>query len=194
MRKLILSFAVLGLAVSGCSSETEIQTPTSAQDSFFTSLSAHCGKGYAGKLVSSDDVDADMAEAAMQMKVGPCSDSEIRIPFHVDDNRSRTWVITKTADGLRLKHRHGHKDGTEDTVSQYGGDTSTPGTATRQEFPVDQFSIDMFNKEGLNASVTNVWAVEITPDIYAYELRRENRHFRVEMDLNTPVQNVPDPW
>jgi hypothetical protein len=103
-------------------------------------------------------------------------------------------VITRTETGLRLKHRHGHEDGKEDTVSQYGGDTASLGSATRQEFPVDQFSIDMFKEEGLTASVTNIWAVEITPEIYAYELRRENRHFRVEIDLKNPVADVPDPW
>ncbi|NNC38819.1 MAG: hypothetical protein EX271_05880 [Acidimicrobiales bacterium] len=194
MRIFFVTATVLAIALSGCSSEVSPKTEAIAQDQFFANLSSHCGKGYQGKLVSTDEVDADMANSMMQMKVGPCSDTEIRIPFHVDDNQSRTWVITRTDQGLRLKHRHGHKDGTEDTVSQYGGDTAAPGTASRQEFPVDQFSIDMFNKEGLTASVTNVWAVGITPDIYAYELRRENRHFRVEFDLNNPIGNIPDPW
>jgi hypothetical protein len=189
---LITASALCVLPLAGCGSDT--QNSQTSQDAFFAALSAHCGKGYTGKLVSTDEVDADMAKSVMQMKVGPCSDSEIRIPFHVDDNRSRTWVITRTESGLRLKHRHGHEDGTEDTVSQYGGDTANLGSATRQEFPVDQFSIDMFKKEGLNASVTNIWAVEITPKIYAYELRRENRHFRVEIDLENPVSDVPDPW
>lgn len=187
-----LTSTFTALALAACASTP--LTPSSSQDAFFAELSGHCGQGYEGKLVSSDAVDADMADAVMQMKVGPCSETEIRIPFHVDDNHSRTWVITRTETGLRLKHRHGHEDGTEDAVSQYGGDTDDLGSASRQEFPVDQFSIDMFKEEGLTASVTNIWAVEITPEIYAYELRRENRHFRVEIDLNKPITNVPDPW
>ena len=67
-------------------------------------------------------------------------------------------------------------------------------SASRAEFPVDQFSIDMFNREGLTASVTNVWAVEIDEDMFAYELARENRFFRVEFDLATPVDAPPPPW
>ena len=39
--------------------------------------------------------------------------------------------------------------------------------------------------------MTNVWAVEvITGQLFAYELRRENRYFRVEFALGEPV--VPD--
>jgi len=193
MRTVFYGVILLGVWVSGCSVNTQPAELT-PQDTFFANLSAHCGSGYQGKLVSTDEVDADMRDAVMTMKVGPCSETEIRVPFHVDDNRSRTWIITRTENGLRLKHRHGHEDGTLDTVTNYGGDTSTAGTATRQEFPVDQFSIDMFKKEGLTASVTNVWAVEVTPDAYTYELKRENRLFRVAFDLNTPIDDVPDPW
>jgi hypothetical protein len=55
----------------------------------------------------------------------------------------------------------------------YGGDTATPGTEFRQEFPVDAFSIEMFEREGLNVSVTNTWAMEIEPgQRFLYELSR----------------------
>jgi hypothetical protein len=165
-----------------------------AQDIFFDALSTHCGHGFNGKLVSADEADTDLVGQAMQMKVGPCTDSEIRVPFHIGDNHSRTWVVSRTETGLRLKHRHGHEDGTEDTVSQYGGDTTGTGLSTRQEFPADGFSIALFLKEGLDVSVDNVWAIDLTPEIYAYELNRPNRHFRVEFDLTKPVDNVPDPW
>ncbi len=165
----------------------------SAQDQFITNLKAHCGKAYAGKLVSQDAADADMASENMTMYVD-CTDGGLRIPFTVGDNRSRTWIFTKTETGLRLKHQHNHKDGTADAVSMYGGDTADIGTATRQEFPVDDFSKELFLKEGLDVSVTNVWAVEITPKIYAYELRRENRFFRVEFDLSKEIPTPPKPW
>ena len=64
----------------------------------------------------------------------------------------------------------------------------------RAEFPVDAYSIDMFQREGLTASVTNVWAMEITDNMFAYELSRENRFFRVEFDLTEPVPAPPAPW
>lgn len=122
------------------------------------------------------------------MHVRDCSAEEIRIPFWVGEDRSRTWVITRTETGLRLKHDHRDPDGTTHTLHWYGGDTANEGTATRQEFPVDQESIDLFNKNDAAVSTTNVWAVEVNPDqTYVYELKRENRHMRVEFDVTKPV-------
>jgi hypothetical protein len=118
--------------------------------------------------------------------MGPvaCTPGEVKIPFAVGDNRSRTWLITRTGTGVRLKHVHRHDDGSEDKVSRYGGDTAAAGTATRQEFPADEFSKQLFLTNKLERSVTNVWAVEAAPGKhFAYELRRPNRFFRVEFAL-----------
>lgn len=159
-----------------------------AQDAFFARLTALCGKTFQGKVVTTDPADASFAGKPLVMQVATCSTDEVRIPFHVGEDRSRTWIITRTAAGLRLKHDHRHADGTEDAVSQYGGDTTTPGTASRQEFPVDAASKAMFVREDRSVSLTNVWAIEIEPDqIFAYELRRPGRHFRVEFDLKAPL-------
>lgn len=180
--------AIFGL--SACQPKVEI----SPQDVFFENIKKHCGKAYAGQLVSKDEVDADFVGKKMVMHVRECSESELRFPFHVDDDHSRTWVITKSDNGLRLKHDHRHEDGSEDAVTQYGGDTIYEGAESRQVFPVDQFSIDMFLREGLDVSVVNVWAVEINNATFAYELSRPNRHFRVEFDVTKPVEIPPAPW
>ena len=178
------------MALMACQPKVEI----SAQDVFFEDIKSHCGKAYAGKLVSTDEADADFAGKQMVMHVRECSDTELRIPFHVDDDHSRTWVITKTNSGLRLKHDHRHEDGSEDAVTQYGGDTIHKGAKSRQVFPVDQFSIDMFLKEGMDVSVVNIWAVERNNATFASQLRRPNRRFRVEFDVTNPVETPPAPW
>ena len=120
----------------------------------------------------------------------------LRVPFHVGDDHSRTWVLTRTAEGLRLKHDHRHEDGSEDVQTQYGGDTATAGTAQRQEFPVDAESIALFGRTGSNASVTNTWAMEVQPgQRFLYELSRPGgRLFQVEFDLSQPVALPPAPW
>lgn len=166
----------------------------SPQDMFLANVKALCGKAFEGKVVSTDKADAAMAKERLVMHVRECTDSGVRIPFNVGENRSRTWVLTRTAAGLRLKHDHRHEDGSEDKVTQYGGDTAAEGTAQRQEFPVDAFSIAMFERENLKASVTNVWAMEVTPTHFAYELRRANRFFRVEFDTAREVPAPPPSW
>jgi hypothetical protein len=168
--------------------------PRAPADNFFAALRVHCGKAYEGRLVSTDAADADFAGKRLVMHVRDCGESEIRIPFHVGEDRSRTWVVTRTKAGLRLKHDHRHEDGTPDALTLYGGDTRGPGAPARQEFPADDYSKEMFREEGRTASVDNVWAIEATDVLFAYELRRPNRHFRVEFDLTQPTSEPPAPW
>jgi hypothetical protein len=182
MKQVVLMLALL---VSGCATP---QTKTQPANQFFKQLSTLCGKSFNGKLAAGDDSDASFATAKMQAHVRSCTAREIQIAFDVGEDRSRTWIITRTGDGLRLKHRHMLKDGTEDPVSQYGGDTIMPGTATRQEFPADAYSKMMFTKEGRTVSNTNVWAFEIEPrQTLTYELSRPSRLFRVSFDVASPV-------
>jgi hypothetical protein len=134
--------ALSAVALAGCASPHGGRAP---QDRFFAALSAHCGKAYEGRIASPPvEADAAFAGKRLVMHVRSCSPGEIRIPFHVGEDRSRTWVVTRTANGLRLKHDHRHEDGSEDKLTQYGGDTNAPGTATRQEFPADAFSKALF--------------------------------------------------
>jgi len=176
---------------------TLISAPLQAQasgppDAFWSALQSLCGKAFAGRVTEAVPADTVFSRAALVMHVRECSRDTIRIPFHVGADRSRTWVITRTPEGLRLKHDHRHADGTEDAVTQYGGDSRAPGTATVQEFPADAHTAVV-----VPAARTNVWTVEVRPGSrFAYALRREGteRRFRVEFDLTTPVSLPPPPW
>lgn len=187
-----LALLALATALAGCATMPQ---PASPQDVFFARLAELCGRAFEGR-VTSPPVDADRTFAAerLVMHVRECRTDEIRIPFHVGANRSRTWVITRTGAGLRLKHDHRHEDGSEDALTQYGGDTAGPGTAERQEFPADAFSRGLFARNDIPQSAANVWAAEVRPAIFAYELRRPGRFFRVEFDLARPVAPPPPPW
>ena len=155
-----------------------------------------CGQSFEGKIASPPvESDAAFAGKRLVMHVRDCSPEEVRIPFHVGDDRSRTWVIRRTGTTLRLKHDHRHEDGSEDVLTQYGGDTVAPGTARRQEFPADEFSKALFVREKIPQSTTNVWAMEVEPGaLFAYELRRPGRFFRVDFDLARPVPTPPPAW
>jgi hypothetical protein len=167
-------------------------------DAFLARLATHCGEAFAGRIIANEPAQPDdpFAGKPLVMHVRECGPGELKVPFHVGDDHSRTWVLTRTESGLRLKHDHRHEDGSDDAVTMYGGESTSPGTALRQEFPVGDFSIEMFRREGLNASVTNTWAMEIEPGKrFLYELSRPGgRLFQVEFDLATPVATPPTPW
>jgi hypothetical protein len=175
---------------------TTAATPDAdAQAQFLDRLRQHCGQAFAGRVVTNEPPQPDDAFAGktLVMHVRECGDDELKVPFHVGDDHSRTWVLTRTGSGLRLKHDHRHQDGSHDAVTMYGGDTAQAGSALRQEFPVDAESIAMFEREGLNASVTNTWAMAIEPQQrFVYELSRPGgRLFKVEFDLTAPVDLRP---
>jgi len=187
--------------------EPAITEPVAPQpapvDAFLARLAQHCGQAFAGRIVANRPPEGEEPIAndpfegkTLVMHVRECGESELKVPFHVGDDHSRTWVLTRTDSGLRLKHDHRHEDGSDDAVTMYGGDTAAPGTEQRQEFPVDAFSIEMFEREGLPMSVTNTWAMEIEPgQRFLYELARPTgRLFQVEFDLSTPVETPPTPW
>lgn len=167
-------------------------------DAFVAAIARHCGRAYAGRITANEPAAPNdpFDGKTLVMHVRDCAPDELRIPFHVGDDHSRTWVVTRTGDdGLRLKHDHRHEDGSADVLTMYGGDTVAPGSAMRQEFPVDADSRALFEREGLQASVGNTWALEIEPDAkFVYELARPGRLFRVEFDLTRPVSLPPAPW
>lgn len=223
----LCSVAALAVALSACvrvstdagdnaaaqadaAAETLQDAAAGAQpaDEFLARLAQHCGQAFEGRIIANEprSPEPDAFEGkTLVMHVRGCDDStrELRVPFHVGDNHSRTWILTRTDSGLRLKHDHRLEDGSDDPTTMYGGDTATAGTAQRQEFPVDQESIDTFNaRDGLSVSVTNVWAMEIDPgQRFLYELSRpvsdlnpQGRLFQVEFDLTRPVDLPPTPW
>lgn len=163
------------------------------EQGFFANLRALCGQAFEGRIVANEPKPAttDAFEGQrLVMHVRDCTREEIRIPFAVGEDRSRTWIVTDTPAGLRLKHDHRHADGTPDAVTMYGGDTMAPGTAARQEFPADAESKALFEREGLAASVDNTWALEIDPGrAFVYELARPKRMFRIEFDLANPISS-----
>lgn len=162
------------------------------QEIFWSELEELCGEAFRATPIEAP-ADSNWWEAELIMHVRECGEDEIRIPLHVDDDRSRTWVVTRTETGLRLKHDHRLEDGAPDASNtDYGGDTTTPGTQWRQEFPADAYSID-----AQPGRASQLWFLEIRPgEVFAYGLRRDatGLRYRVEFDLTEPVEPPPAPW
>ena len=174
------------------------------QDGFMLRLQSLCGgERYAGRVVSDDTRDADMRGERLVMGPADCTLADgrleaIAIPFAVGEDASRTWLVSRTPSGLKLRHRHVLPDGTPDPVSGYGGVAEGGGTFTRQAFPADTGTRALFTREGLDESVANVWTLSVVPgDSFAYALDRPDanegdageggRAFRAEFDLMRPL-------
>lgn len=164
-----------------------------AQDStsdFMKELHKHCGKAYKGKIVSSPVPD-DFKDQELIMYVSECEGNQVKIPFFVGDDLSRTWVFTQNGNQIELKHDHRQKDGSPDQVTMYGGTTSNTGSSHIQYFPADQFTTDM-----LPGAAANIWWVTVDGDTFSYNLKRVTSpsQFNVEFDLSKPITTDKRPW
>lgn len=180
------------LLFTACATAPVVETPTA----FETALAPLCGKAFEGRIVTSDAQDDDWRAQRVVMHVRTCEPGYIAIPLHVGEDRSRTWVLMQVGEQWELRHDHRHEDGEPDALTLYGGFASTASDALRQEFPADQATKDLFDRENIPVSKTNVWAVEVDPpaNLFAYELKRPQRFLRVEFDTSKPVAAPPSPW
>ena len=161
-------------------------------EKFWEQLEAHCGKAYEGKIISGGKEGDSFTGKKLVMHVRSCKKNDIRIPFFVGDDRSRTWVLHLNKEKiLRLKHDHRQADGTEEKSTQYGGTSSNTGSANLQIFPADKYTAQL-----IPAAASNIWWFTIDAEHLTYNLRRigNDRLFTVQFDLTTAVQTPPAPW
>lgn len=184
-------FFVASLNHKAIASElSSIQT----HDKFFSHISALCGKAFEGKVTVDNAPGDAFSNKKLVMHVRKCDSRQLQIPFHVGEDASRTWLITKTGSGLSLKHDHRHKDGSDDALTLYGGHTLDAGWEQIQSFPADQYSKEMFVEQAIPQSIGNTWQMFIYPETFSYRLIRQGREFRVDFDLTNPVTPPAAPW
>lgn len=168
-----------GLLVS-CT-ETE-RNGRDAQTLFFNQLNQLCGARFQGYSSYPDDPEHAFAGKLLTAHLASCNQGEIRIPFRVGRDQSRTWVITHSAAGLALKHDHRHSDGTPDTITDYGGTAIAPGSEYSQSFPADDHTVQL-----LPEAATNVWTLSLNESAnqLTYYLERNNQpRFKATLQLD----------
>lgn len=179
---LILLFCLPFISVSQTIPSTE----------FWNNLKTHCGKSYEGTITAGGKEGDGFVGEKLVMHVNSCSGNNIRIPFFVGENKSRTWVLTLQEDKrILLKHDHRNPDGSEEEITQYGGLSSNVGLPNLQMFPADTETTAM-----LPAAATNVWWITLDEKEFSYNLRRigSDRVFTVVFDLTKEVENPGASW
>lgn len=138
----------------------------------FEALRGLCGATFEGKSVFPTDPQDAFFGKPLVARVAQCTADEVRVPFAAGEDRSRTWVFTRTAAGITLKHDHRHADGTPDATTDYGGAATPSGTALVQNFAADAHTARL-----IPAAAGNVWTIALSADgaTLAYILNRDGR-------------------
>lgn len=168
------------------------QSSLTESQKFWQNLQKHCGKSYEGTVTAGGKEGDGFTGQRLVMQVLSCEPNRIRVPFYVGENKSRTWVLFKNENNiLRLKHDHRHEDGSEDTVTQYGGENSNHGFENLQMFPAD-----METARRISYASTNLWWITLDDKTYTYNLRRigSDRVFTATFDLTKPIEFNEVPW
>jgi hypothetical protein len=169
-----LSFmTMLILTCLVCAERINAEAEVSASHkAFFEGIKKFCGQSFEGVTQFPKNSDDPFAGKKLVITIADCDQKEIRIPFQVGEDKSRTWILKMDETGLLLKHDHRHADGTPDKITMYGGWATPDGTAHKQQFPADAET-----KNLIPEAATNVWAIEIdnNKQELVYSLERHNK-------------------
>jgi hypothetical protein len=161
----ILLSALASCLLAGCAATP---APVDSRDGFMATLKTMCGQRFEGGQTYAVDPDNAFANKTISTEV-ICSAEDVRMPVKVGEDRSRTWIFTRPAAGLELRHDHRHADGTPDKVTMYGGMAQAGGTARSQAFLADAYTARL-----VPGADTNLWTVTLSEDgtVLTYRLER----------------------
>lgn len=188
MTRRLLLFILLVLLVPmffSCRQNHPDSRGDESQSAFLDNLSSLCGKSFRGRETYSAPGRESWADREFVIHVTVCTEDSVYIPFHLDQDRSRTWMFLAEAGGMRFRHDHRHEDGTPEELTMYGGYSDGTGTAYRQYFPADDYTIRL-----LDDTLGREWRVILAEDLstMTYELHySEKLMFAAEFDLADPI-------
>jgi len=188
------------LAIASCTSVTPQPVPTDTRLTavFMENYQPYCGQTFAGYSSYTDlGEDSPLQDARLTMRITDCSSDEVRIHFMVEQDSSRTWILSFQDDALRLAHDHRYPDGREYEANFYGGiamDNTNQAFAHYPEgkrastsqlfFPADPQTLsDRPTRE------INVWSKAFDHEAQTYYYRlylRGELRYEAVFDLSTP--------
>lgn len=163
------------------------------QQEFWGNVQRLCGNAYEGIVGDATPHYSGIADAEhIKIHVRECTETRTHISLHVDDNHSRNLILTKETGSLRLKHDHRYEDGTEEEITQYGGDARGSGLASRQIFDADEHTASI-----LPNRFDNFWFLDLVNDTtFAYGVHwpKYGNSIRIEFDISETTDKPPVPW
>lgn len=166
--------------------------PRPTRDVFWSRFESLCGHAYRGQIATAGAVeptDTALARGPLVLDVRACTPTAIHGAFDVGDDRSRTWVLMRSADGLRLDQERRRPDGSVEPGNLMTAETRDSGTVGRQEFFFDAAT-------PLARQAERAWSIDIEPPrTIAFALPRRGRSpLQLQFDLERVIAAPPPPW
>lgn len=152
---------------------------------FMENLGRLCGQSFRGRETYMAPGRESWADKAFVMHVVLCEEDRVHIPFHLDDDQSRTWMFLVEDGRLRFRHDHRYPDGTPEALTLYGGYANGAGTAFAQFFPADAYTVDL-----LTDTLGRQWNIVMDEQMtnFSYQLQYLGEIvFQADFDLTNPL-------
>lgn len=156
-----------------------------AHQAFLNNLASLCGQSFRGRETYMAPGRDSWAHLDFVMHVTECEESHVYIPFHLSEDTSRTWMFIVENGRLRFRHDHRYPDGTPEENTLYGGYADGTGTAFRQHFPADEYTIEL-----LHDTLGRQWNVVMDEAMtnFSYQLQYHGEIvFQADFDLTNPL-------
>jgi hypothetical protein len=164
-------------------SHHEVLTPEEV--AFLENIASICGQSFSGKQTFIQPGRESWEDKNLVMHIARCDPDSIHIPFHLDQDKSRTWLFVIEEQGLRFRHDHRYDDGSPHEVTLYGGYAQKAGSGFIQRFPADDYTCQNFP-----TSCNALWEVELAEDLNLFIYRLYNFGeliFEAEFNLRLPI-------
>jgi uncharacterized protein (DUF885 family) len=190
-RKIVALLTIAGIVASlmGISA----MTTSSDQDIFFDSIKAQCGNAFSGSVEDSSNSAAYNGRKFV-LHIRDCSDTQIKMPLHIDDNSSRILVLTKSDGSIKLQHDHRHADGSSDALTLYGGYSSADSTGSVTNFPESAESIAITKAHAPTRTYPSVWSIILSSEDITYQVVRPGRTIKTKFKFTDTVAHPPKAW
>lgn len=196
MKHLLYSFVIGMMLLNSCRPAPQTGRQEQAPDilsavlseqeaGFMENLASFCGQSFRGRETYMAPGRESWAEKDFVMHVVLCESDRIHIPFHLDDDTSRTWMFLVENGRLRFRHDHRYPDGTPEELTLYGGYSDGTGTPFVQHFPADQYTVDL-----LTDTLERQWNVVMDENLtrFSYQLQYLGEVvFQADFDLSNPI-------
>lgn len=184
---IVFVFLVFSCKSSGQKTPAEIN-PKEPVSEFIENLKKFEGQSFYGKVLFPENPEAPFNADTLFVNFESFTETEVRMPFILGNDKSRTWVLIMNENGLLFKHDHRHKDGTPEDITMYGGYADDKGNAWFQNFPADEETSTMMPETS-----TNIWTFKFNEEMteFHYILERHSApRFHVVFDLTAPIGNL----
>jgi hypothetical protein len=165
----LLSIAVL-LGACGGESDTDL-TPTveaeTVQGEFFANLFENCGETFSGQVSEMQETQNDISGETLIATFQTCTEEEVQIALAENGNALRTWIVSRSDDGLQLNLRNANAGDPTMEATGFGGMANDEGSANSQVFEASDSTA-----EAMGDTDAGVWTLGIEDGQFSYALEQ----------------------